>query len=127
MEFRKPKGIYLQIADYICENVLTKQWVKGEKILSVREMAATIEVNPNTVARTYSYLQDQKIIYMQRGVGYFVADQALEKVTNLRKEEFVNQFLPEVFHTMDVLGMTLEDLQAYYHQRSTANSTNNEN
>ena len=81
----------------------------------------------NTVARTYSYLQDQEIIYMQRGVGYFVADQALEKVTNLRKEEFVNQFLPEVFHTMDILGMTLEDLQAYYHQRSTTNSTNNEN
>lgn len=127
MEFRKPKGIYLQIADYICENVLTKQWVKGEKILSVREMASTIEVNPNTVARTYSYLQDQEIIYMQRGVGYFVADQALEKIHTLKKEDFVNQFLPEVFHTMDVLGMTFADLEAFYQQRKNPNPTNNEN
>lgn len=127
MEFRKPKGIYLQIADYVCENVLTEQWVKGEKILSVREMAATIEVNPNTVARTYSYLQDQNIIIMQRGVGYFVTEEALEKVRSLKKEEFVNQFLPEVFHTMQILGMSLEDLETYYHQRTNANPTNNEN
>lgn len=127
MEFRKQKGIYLQIADYICENVLTETWKKGEKILSVREMAASIEVNPNTVARTYSFLQDQGIIYMQRGIGYFVADDALEKTRALRKDDFVNEILPEVFHTMDVLKMSLSDLEAYYQQRSNGNPSNNEN
>ncbi len=127
MEFRKQKGIYLQIADYICENVLTQTWKAGEKILSVREMAASIEVNPNTVARTYSYLQDQGIIYMQRGIGYFVADDAFEKTRSIRKEDFINQFLPEVFHTMDVLGMTFKDLQAFYQQRSNGKLSSNEN
>ncbi|MEM6345498.1 MAG: GntR family transcriptional regulator [Bacteroidota bacterium] len=127
MEFRKQKGIYLQIADYICENVLTQAWKAGEKILSVREMAASIEVNPNTVARTYSYLQDQGIIYMQRGIGYFVADDAFEKTRAIRKEDFINQFLPEVFHTMDVLGMSFKDLQAYYQQRSNGKQNSHEN
>ncbi|MDP5169814.1 MAG: GntR family transcriptional regulator [Bacteroidia bacterium] len=117
MEFRKQKGIYLQIADYICENVLTEQWKAGEKILSVREMAASIEVNPNTVARTYSYLQDQGIIFMQRGIGYFVADDALPRTQVLKKDDFVNEFLPEVFHTMDVLGIKIEDLLDYYQHR----------
>lgn len=117
MEFRKQKGIYLQIADYICENVLTEQWKAGEKILSVREMAASIEVNPNTVARTYNYLQDQGIIFMQRGIGYFVADDALPRTQVLKKDDFVNEFLPEVFHTMDVLGIKIEDLLDYYQHR----------
>ena len=58
MEFRKNQTIYLQIADYICENIMAEQWIKGDKIQSVREMAATIQVNPNTVMRTYSHLQD---------------------------------------------------------------------
>ncbi|MEL6592805.1 MAG: GntR family transcriptional regulator [Bacteroidota bacterium] len=127
MEFRKQKGIYLQIADYICENVLTKQWQAGEKILSVREMAASIEVNPNTVARTYSYLQDQGIIYMQRGIGYFVADDAYQKTRDMRKDDFVNQFLPQVFHSMDVLGMKFQDLEQYYRQRSNGKTQHNEN
>ncbi|MEL7530789.1 MAG: GntR family transcriptional regulator [Bacteroidota bacterium] len=127
MEFRKQKGIYLQIADFICENVLTKTWQAGEKILSVREMAASIEVNPNTVARTYSYLQDQGIIYMQRGIGYFVADDAYDKTRSIRKDDFINHFLPEVFHTMDVLGMSFKDLQAYYQQRSNGKQNSNEN
>ncbi|MFK7925906.1 MAG: GntR family transcriptional regulator [Bacteroidia bacterium] len=127
MEFRKQKGIYLQIADFICENVLTKEWQAGEKILSVREMAATIEVNPNTVARTYSYLQDQGIIYMQRGIGYFVAEDAYDKTRSIKKDDFVNQFLPEVFHLMDVLGMNFKDLQDYYQQRSNGKQTSNEN
>ena len=44
-----------------------------ERILSVREYAATVEVNANTVVRTYDYLQGQEIIYNKRGIGYFVS------------------------------------------------------
>jgi DNA-binding transcriptional regulator YhcF (GntR family) len=89
MEFRKKQSIYLQIADYICENIIAEQWVKGDKIQSVREMAATIQVNPNTVMRTYSHLQDLGIIFNQRGIGYFVADDALQKTKAIKKEDFI--------------------------------------
>lgn len=105
----------MQIADFICENILTETWPAGEKILSVREMSASIEVNPNTVARTYSYLQDLGIIFNKRGIGYFVAEDAMGKTRELKKNDFVQEILPEVFHNMEVLGMKFSDLEAYYH------------
>jgi len=117
MEFRKNQTIYLQIADFICENIIAEQWIKGDKIQSVREMAATIQVNPNTVMRTYSHLQDLGIIFNQRGIGYFVADDALQKTKELKKEAFIKEYLPDVFKTMDLLDIDFEDLKVLYKQR----------
>src|SRR4051794_41162898 len=76
MQFRESIAIYLQIADYICERVLLKQWKAGERIPAVRELAVQLEVNPNTVMRTFEFLQGQNIIYNQRGIGYFVGPEA---------------------------------------------------
>ena len=53
------QAIYLQIADYVCEKVLLKEWLAEDKIPSVRELAVQLEVNPNTVARTYEFLKQQ--------------------------------------------------------------------
>ncbi|MEM6321832.1 MAG: GntR family transcriptional regulator [Bacteroidota bacterium] len=111
MKFTKPKAIYMQIADYLCESILALELKAGDRIQSVREMAAQVEVNPNTVARTFSYLQEKEIIYNKRGVGYFVAEDALEKTKALKKDAFIHQFLPEVFKLMELLGMSFEDLR----------------
>ncbi len=111
MNFKKPKAIYMQIADYLCESILAADLKGGDRIQSVREMAAQVEVNPNTVARTYSYLQEKEIIFNKRGVGYFVAADALEKTKTLKKEAFIKQFLPEVFKLMELLEISFEDLK----------------
>ena len=71
MKFKESKSIYLQIADRICDEILQGQYMEEERIPSVREYAATVEVNANTVVRTYDYLQGQEIIYNKRGIGYF--------------------------------------------------------
>ena len=93
MEFRERQAIYLQIGDHICENILRGTWKEGYRIPSIREMSVSIEVNPNTVMRTYSYLQDKGIIFNKRGIGYFVADRAYENTLDLKKKNFL---LPEV-------------------------------
>jgi GntR family transcriptional regulator len=118
MDFSKKQAIYLQIGDLICENILSGKWKADEKIPSVREMAGSIEVNPNTVMRTYGYLQDKGIIYNQRGIGYFVAKDAFEKTRNMKKEDFINRDLPELFKTMDLLNIDFEDLKKYYTRNS---------
>lgn len=111
MKFIKPKAIYMQIADYLCEQILAAELKGGDRIQSVREMAAQVEVNPNTVARTFTYLQEQDIIYNKRGVGYFVAEDALAKTKALKKTAFIKQFLPEVFKLMELLEISFEDLK----------------
>ena len=90
MEFQSKKAIYLQIADYVCEQILLKKWPVSEKIPSVRELAITLEVNPNTVARTYLFLEEKTIITMQLGIGYFVSEQSIEHIIALKKEEFLS-------------------------------------
>ena len=112
MEFQPQQAIYLQIADYICEQILRRKWQANDKIPSVRELAVSIEVNPNTVVRTYSYLEEKDIIYKQRGIGYFVAENGYEHTVKLKKDIFLNQDVPMFFKTMELLQITFEDLRS---------------
>jgi DNA-binding transcriptional regulator YhcF (GntR family) len=116
MEFGNDKPIYLQIADHLCENILLEKWKAGDRIPSVREIAMNIEVNPNTVMRTFTYLQDKGIIFNKRGIGYFVAEDGLEKTRTLGKEDFVNNELPRFFKAMSLLHFTMEDVNAFYNK-----------
>lgn len=114
MEFRDNKAIYLQIAEYVCEHILLGKWKPDEKIPSVREMAVELEVNPNTVMRTYELLQNKNIISNKRGIGFFVAEDAVQHVKNYRKVQFMEEELPVVFRNVYLLGIDFGDLQAKY-------------
>lgn len=114
MEFQKKDAIYLQIADLMCERILARDWPENERIPSVRESAVDLEVNPNTVMRAYAYLQDQKIIYNKRGIGYFVARDGVRTTRDLLKSNFVRDDLPHVFKTLDLLDMNFDELEALY-------------
>ncbi len=122
MEFGDSNAIYLQIADLFCENILLQKWNPGDRIPSVREMAVNIEVNPNTVLRTFNYLQEKGIIFNKRGIGYFVTDDGLQKTKALRKEDFVNNELPGFFKAMSLLNLTMEDVNKYYQKYVKNNS-----
>ena len=111
MEFTESQAIYLQIADHVCEKILLKEWKLEERIPSVRELAVQMEVNPNTVMRTYDYLEQQQIIYNQRGIGFFVSPNALKNSLHYRREDFVEKDLPAVFRTMFLLGMDIDELK----------------
>ena len=108
------QAIYLQIADYICEKILLKEWKPEDKVPSVRELAVQLEVNPNTVMRTYDFLKSQEIINDKRGIGYFRTPQALKSAVEYRKTEFLEKELPTVFRTMNMLGIGPEDLAARF-------------
>ena len=117
--------IYLQIADYICEKILLKEWKAEHKVPSVREMAMELEVNPNTVMRTYEFLKQQEIISDKRGIGYFVSPQAFKNALAYRKTEFLEKELPTVFRYMNMLGLELEDLSGRFEKFKKQYSTQN--
>lgn len=103
MNFKESKAIYLQIADRICDEVLLGQYREEERIPSVREYAAVVEVNANTVMRSYDYLQSQEVIYNKRGIGYFVASGARALILSLRKEYFLKEEVDYFFKQMYTL------------------------
>jgi len=119
MEFSGTQAIYLQIADMLCENVLRGAWKPGDRVPSIRELAESIAVNPNTVVRTYAFLQEQGIIYNQRGIGYFVSANAREVTRELARRRFVSRELPQVFRTMDLLGIDFDELERLYAEGKT--------
>ena len=119
MEFDQHKPIYLQIADAICERILTGTWPEGERIPSVRECGISLEVNPNTVARSYDELSTEGIIHNKRGIGYFVSPGARNVIRDKQREGFISGDLKEVFRKMESIGISIEDITSLYRKYIT--------
>jgi DNA-binding transcriptional regulator YhcF (GntR family) len=116
MNFNDREAIYLQIAAYVSDHISLGKWLPEQKIPSVRELAVELQVNPNTVMRTYEHLQSQGVIFNKRGLGLFVTADALAKIKTLRKERFMQQELPDFFRSLYLLDISLEEVQQQYQQ-----------
>ena len=111
MRFKDNKAIYLQIADFICDDILQGKLLEDERIPSVRGYAATVEVNANTCARAYDWLQNKEIIYTKRGLGYFVSEGATERIRQSLREAFFKETLLELTQQMEKLGIKVEEVE----------------
>lgn len=117
MEFKdNTKPIYLQLADRLCDSILSSEYGDDSRLPSVREFAATVEVNANTVMRTYDYLQQAGVIYNKRGIGFFVVAGASDLIRNNRLDIFKNDELPELFERMKLLNISPRQLSEMYEQ-----------
>jgi len=116
MEFRPNYPIYLQVADYICEGLLKGDWRDGDKLPALKDLAITTSVNPNTVIKALGYLVDNRILSTQRGVGYFLTDNARALTLDLKRRQFINEVLPAVFASMELLGLSIDDLQRIHEE-----------
>lgn len=121
MEFNNNKAIYLQIADDFCEKILLKKFIENDRIPSVRDFAINYEVNPNTVMRTYTFLQEKDILYNKRGIGYFISVDAYTKTLKLKKEEFLNTELPSLFKAMLLLNIDLDEVKTHFENFKKSN------
>lgn len=114
--FDTPRAIYIQIADTIASYIVDGKWVEGERLPSVREMAATMGVNPATVLRAYDKLLSEDVIEMQRGVGYFLKTGAVDHIFTAQRAEFFKTTLPEIATTMTKLKISPAELLAFWKQ-----------
>lgn len=111
IDFKSTKGIFQQMADILCRRILENKLPPGERVPSVRDLAAEFEVNRNTLLRTYSLLEDAGIIVNKRGIGFFVADDAKELIHSKERAEFFADEFPEFMKKVELLGLTTKDLQ----------------
>jgi len=116
MEFKEKQAIYLQIADYVCDHILSGQWKAGTRVLSVRELAVKLEVNPNTVMRTYDTLLKQNILLNKRGIGFFVDNEAVDRIIYFRKHRFMNEELPLFMKNIHLLRIGMDEIMKEYDQ-----------
>lgn len=114
MEFNQEKPIYTQIVDWMSDKILSGEWSSDERILSVRDVAMLLQVNPNTAMRAFDHLQNENIIYNKRGIGYFVDSDGRSKIMEREKKRFLTEILPDIFTRMELLGISSDDLNEKY-------------
>ncbi len=120
MNFDNTQPIWMQIYELILSRIAAAEWAEEERIPSVRELGATLVVNPNTVMRTYERLTEQGLIYNKRGIGYFVSEGAKAAAAAIARERFITEQLPPLFARMKSIGITAEEFLTIY------NAYNNE-
>ena len=114
MIFRDNLSIYQQIAERICDEILDNKFPPGERIPSIREYAALVEVNANTVVRSYEWLQQQEIIFNKRGIGYYVSPEGKHRIKEIRRKRFFSDELPLFFNRLSTLDISVTEIDAQY-------------
>ncbi|KAA0811423.1 GntR family transcriptional regulator [Bacillus sp. AY2-1] len=107
-EFSPNTPIYVQVMEYIKKEIVTGRLAPGEKIPAVRELAGELQVNPNTIQRTFQELEREGIAESRRGTGRFVTMNE-EKITELRKE-MSKELLDNFINGMNNLGFMEEEV-----------------
>lgn len=110
MDFNNDRPIFRQIAELCHDRILRGDWIPGQKIPSVREMAMQLAVNTHTVLKALELLQDEQVIEPRRGMGYFLTPDAHSKVMEARRRDFFEQRVPALRKEMEALGISMEDL-----------------
>ena len=118
------KAIYLQIAERVHDDVLSGALRPGQRLPSVREYAAAVQVNPNTVMRTYELLSRDGIIVNRRGIGFFLTDEAPDIIRDLRVARLMDTELPALFRRLALLGVTPAELSASYNKYLSSFTSN---
>lgn len=76
MNFNNNTPIFLQVVSAIKKQIITKEYTPGDKLPTIRTLAKELNINPNTVQKTYSELERQNIVYTKKGTGTFIVDDA---------------------------------------------------
>ncbi len=108
------RPIYIRLADQICDRILLDEYRKLERIPSVREYAVSQQVNPATAARAFEILERQGVIFNKRGLGFFVAESAIDIIRKMRLETLLGEESELFFSRLAVLEVNPDQLKEMY-------------
>jgi GntR family transcriptional regulator len=110
VDFRSEEPLYLQIARQIEELVGKGTLHVGDQLPTVREMAAELSINFNTVARAYRLLDESRIISTQRGRGTYIWEKPTEAARHLLKEAALIDLLQQMIEKIESRGYTFTEI-----------------
>ena len=135
IDLKSRKAIYEQVMDNFKRLIITGIIKEGEKVPSVRDMAKTLTVNPNTVQKAYRELENQKYIYTVLGQGSFISappdrnDQKEVKIIYDRINNDVQELIfrgetkRDVITFIENIDIAVETVSATYIKGGTAIGT----
>ena len=104
------KPIFIQIAEWIEEQIMNHSLHEGDQIPTTNQLALEYQINPATAGKGINLLVGEGILYKKRGIGMFVADGAYKKIHQKRNSHFEKETLPIVLSDAKQLGITKEEL-----------------
>lgn len=104
--FSSDRPVYLQIADRIIKSVLSGEYLPGEQIPTVRQLALEAAVNPNTVQRAFAELEYEGIIISKGTLGRFVTEDT--KVVEICRKKMAQQLVKNFLENMEQLSISKE-------------------
>lgn len=109
-EYESTRPIYLQIVEKIKAGIILGESALGGRLMSIRDMALKMGVNPNTMTRVYAELENEKIVETRRGMGTFVADDP--ELINRLKGQVIDERLATVVGSLAEAGFSDEQIMS---------------
>jgi DNA-binding transcriptional regulator YhcF (GntR family) len=104
------KPIYIQISEWLENEILNENFESGQKIYSQYQLAEMFTINPATAAKGLNLLADDEILYKKRGLGMFVSHHAKEMILTKRKNQTLRRLIIEVVVEAERLNVSKEEL-----------------
>ena len=107
--FNNSVPLYLQIVSEIKKQIVSGKLIPGERIPSVRELALTYKVNPNTMQKALIELEENGLIKTERTNGKFVTED--ENIINKIKNDYADNLTQNYLSEMISLGITKQEIK----------------
>ena len=107
-EFKDDRPIYTQVLEQIQKMIISGKFQSGDRLPSVRDLAADAAVNPNTMQRALTELERIGLVYSQRTSGRMITDDT-EQIAKI-KEEIAERLINEFILNMKELGYSKEEM-----------------
>lgn len=108
IDFDNNLPIYVQIMSYLKKQIIVGKLKSGDKIPSVRELASELQINPNTVQRTFAELEREGIVETKRGLGRYVTSE--ESIIMEIKKEMAGELIDHFIQGMRELGFASNEI-----------------
>lgn len=108
--FNDTEPLYIQIAQWLEDKIVTGQLQTDEQIPSTTELSQTLKINPATIRKGVNILVEKGLVYKKRGMGMYVAENANKNVRDDRRVKFYDDFISPLLAEAQRLGLSREDI-----------------
>ena len=113
--------VFLKIIETIESDIITGVYQTDDLIISTTQISRVYSVNPTTAVKAVSKMTDAGILYKKRGIGMCVADGARERITERRRDVFLNHTIDVMIAESKTLGISIDELISVIKRKEGAN------